>query len=206
MYSSDMSSISESSCRNSSLSALYVSGMVISFRQSLMSLVSSLWVTCLYYAICWSLSTWGWWWKRLRLSYNVGFELYGAGSANLSCMKVDVGESAVAIRWWFVRVSEAFDGLTTMKLNGLSENASIMPKAVVHSWVLFYSTIGPICTSRPSSITTKAVLSDHTGIFVSLATRTGRKESSSMTIASCAFFLPLGSSGMFLLARIVTDL
>lgn len=47
-----------SSCRNSSLCIRYLSGMIISFLESSVTLASSSCVTCSWFNIYWNLSTW----------------------------------------------------------------------------------------------------------------------------------------------------
>lgn len=63
--SSHMFSDLDCSCRNTSLSVLYLSGMAASLPQTMVSLVSSCRFSCSWFAVGWSLTKWDWWWTRL---------------------------------------------------------------------------------------------------------------------------------------------
>lgn len=93
-----------------------------------------------------------------------------------------------------------------MTLNGLFENASIIPEAVVHALVLYHSSSGSVRATILVSSATKTEHFDPGGICACPATHTGRRASSSLIITSCALFLSLDSSDMSLRARSGTGL
>lgn len=182
-----------SNYRNLSLWALYLSEMIISSFQYSVSLASSSCVTRSWFAICWSFPTWHWKWTALILSQNGRLEMYGEGTSHLLCVMCEGGLKHVKLWWWFARNSGAFLGLRTMELNNLFVNASIMPKTIVHAYVLSHYNTGWICTSFRASVAPKTIPFSAGRICTYLATAPRRGASSSVINTSNPSSVSLGS-------------
>lgn len=95
-------------------------------------------------------------------------------------------------------------GLKTTTLISMFRNVSMIPEAVVHSYVLSHCSSVSIRTSHFEYVGTKTYPSELGSIFVFFATRSSRGAPSFMTVTYCVlYFCP---SKMFLMVRIGTGL
>lgn len=179
-----MSSLLGSNCTNPFLWRIYLLQIVNSFWQSSLRLLSSSWVTCSGFAICWRLPTLGSWKMTLTLSHSGRCAMNGEGSSHSLCTLAEREESAVAIRWCFVRKSWNLVGLSTTTLNYLIRNVLKMPVVAVHAGAVPHRTSETIRISRFTSVVTMKMPSDLAGFSVASPYKTDVRK-----ILSCPLHL-----------------